>query len=293
MSALDGVKADLHCHSTCSDGLLAPAAVIAAAHRAGVRVLALTDHDTMAGLGAAREAAEACGLHLLPGVEISTSAPVAGERRSLHLLGYFPAAWPRDVESHVTWEAWLRRAAQRRRERNTAIGDRLRRQGIPFPETAATLAASAAAGGTVPQFGRPHIARWLVEHRFARDLAEAFQRFLTPGSATYVPLEGPTIDAAIAAVHAAGGVASLAHPGRLKFAWEPWLASLAGMGLDALEAFHSSHSVEQGRAYVRLAAQHQLGWTGGSDFHGRPGERLGSVELAAPRDAAWPFRGAA
>ncbi|MHB8735832.1 MAG: PHP domain-containing protein [Terriglobales bacterium] len=288
MSAGESPKADLHCHSNCSDGVLSPEEVVTAAHQAGVLLLALTDHDTMAGLETARRAAHARGLRLLPGVEISTSGQVAGERRSLHLLGYFPVDWPGDATTQASWEAWLRQAAQRRRERNAAIGERLRSRGIPFPEMA-RMAAPAASKGTVPQFGRPHIARWLVENRFARDVAEAFKRFLMPGTATYVPLEGPQVDAAIAAIHAAGGIASLAHPGRLKFAWEPWLGTLSDMGLDALETFHSSHTVEQGRAYVRIAAQHHLGWTGGSDFHGRPGEQLGSVELAAPRTAAWPF----
>jgi predicted metal-dependent phosphoesterase TrpH len=246
---------DLHLHTTCSDGTLSPETLVAEAARVGITVLAVTDHDTVAGLPEAEAAAAARGLRLVPGIEITT---VNGSA-DVHLLAYFvDRASPRLA-------ALLARLRDERLARGAEMVDRLRAAGAPIGDAA--LADAAASSRSI---GRPQIARALVAAGHAASVDDAFERFLSPGRAAYVPHRGPSPADAIATVTAAGGLASLAHPGLLQH--DDWIPGLAADGLSALEAYHSSHDAQTCGRYVRLASSLGLLVTGGSDYHG-PGMR--------------------
>ncbi len=274
---------ELHAHSTASDGRQSPAELVALAAAAGLALLALTDHDTLAGLDAARAAARGQGLTLVPGVEISAS----WHGHSAHLLGYFPPDWELEAENARAFSAWMQHSRDLRRQRNKRLGENFRHAGIPL-DVEALEAERLRAGGH--QLGRPHIARWLVDYGHAASIADAFARFLTPGASTYTRLEGLPASEAIAQVHAAGGMASLAHPCRLKWPWREHLHELAEAGLDALEVYYPLHSPADVKEFEALARRHHLASSGGSDFHGRPDDRLAAVILPLERLKEWPLQ---
>ncbi len=272
---------ELHAHSTASDGRLSPGELVKAAAAAELKLLALTDHDTIGGIAEAREAALLHGLAVLPGVELSTS----WNQHSAHLLGYFPPDWNLKAPAAVEFAQWLEHTRDLRRQRNRLIGEKMRAQGIPI--NVEELAEERRKhGGQL--LGRPHLAHWLVSHGHAISMADAFARFLTPGTPTYVRLEGVPTSEAIGRIHLAGGLASLAHPSRLKFDWRPILPELAAAGLDGLEVFYPHHDAHLVRELGELARLHHLLPTGGSDFHGRPEDKLGTISLAPELLRAWP-----
>lgn len=263
------VRIDLHTHSTASDGLLAPAALVAEAKRQGVDVLALTDHDTMAGVDEAAAAAAEAGIDFIPGVELNTDAP----KGELHILGYCIAA------DKSSFQALLQRRQDGRRQRAHKMVQRLRHIGCNITMDDVERIAE---GGVV---ARPHVARALVEGGYADDVAAAFDRFVGKGQPGYVPREGFTAYDAVQAILAAGGVPVLAHPGRM--ATEKYIEPLIDAGLQGIECFYPEHTAEQTARYVQIARRYDLVVTGGSDFHGvslRSEGRLGSV--ATPEDAA-------
>ncbi len=247
---------DLHAHSTCSDGALAPSAVVRLAVESGVKALALTDHDTVEGLAEARVVASDCGLELVDGVEIS-----CWYGREIHVLAYFVD--PDDPHLRATLAE--RKAA--RLERAHAMGDRLARLGAPID----VKKLIASAEGNV---GRPHVARALLDAGHVRTFDEAFTRFLGRDAPGYVaPSRFESADA-ITLIHEWGGVAVLAHPGVEGI--DDSLLRLVEMGLDGIEVVHPAHDEGQRRKYRRLAERYGLVATGGSDFHGpnesyRPG----------------------
>ncbi len=282
------MRFDLHTHTICSDGNFTPEQLIDAARQQGLELLALTDHDTLNGLERTRTLAGEAGLRFIPGTELSTT----WQGHSTHLLGYFPCDWRLDGTPARDFLQWLQRLRERRHNRNEMLAESLRKHGIPFQtsylssgqtggsgEPPSSTPAAATPGQAPRQFGRPHIARWLTQHGYADSVADAFQRYLLPGTPTYVRLDGARTEEAIEAIHAAGGRASLAHPGRFKFSWQPSLPELVRAGLDGLECWHSSHTTEQAEAYQRLARQLGLRVSGGSDFHGREGEQPGGVAI--------------
>jgi predicted metal-dependent phosphoesterase TrpH len=191
-----GESVDLHLHSTCSDGLLAPADIVAHAAAQGVQLLALTDHDTVAGLEAAKAAAGTLGVRFVAGVELSAS----WKGRTLHVLGLDidPTAPALAAQIHV--------AAERRAVRARAIRDRLERAHAPGQ---AAYELALAMPGLVT---RTHFARALVALGAARDLGTAFERYLRQGRPGYAPADWAPLDAAVDAIRTAGGVAVLAHP---------------------------------------------------------------------------------
>ncbi|MGE0713061.1 MAG: PHP domain-containing protein [Planctomycetota bacterium] len=262
---------DLHSHSVASDGLLSPSALVAAAGRAGVEALALTDHDTTAGLREAAAAAPAAGLQLVPGIELS----VHHEGHELHVLAYFA---PARIDA---WEAFQARRLAARWERLHAMIERLEALGAPI-DRGALLAEREGAEG-VP--GRPHVARALVAAGHVPDLDQAFERFLANGRPAHVPTRGPSAAEALALVRDLPGLSVLAHPiyGDL----DPLLEGLTELGLDGVEAYHFTHEPEVAAHYQRRARDLGLLVTGGSDYHGdaddptgaRAGERLGRVAL--------------
>ena len=262
---------DLHSHTTASDGLLSPAALLDAAAAAGLTVLSITDHDTTAGYVEARALASRRPIDLVPGIEVSA----VHDGRDLHVLGYFvdPAS------ARLT--VFLDRQRSDRRRRVREMADRLESLGYPINGT--PIFEAAECGRSV---GRPQIADALVAAGHVRSRDEAFQRFLEHGGPAYVPRRGASPGDVIRIIHEAGGLASLAHPGVYKR--DHVIEPLAAEGLDAIEARHSDHDPDTEARYRRIAARLGLLVTGGSDFHGHVAHRassLGAVTLP-PEDYA-------
>ena len=258
---------DLHLHTDASDGVLSPSALVARAAGAGITVLSVTDHDTVAGLAEARAAADTRGVRLVNGIEITA---VEGAR-DVHMLGYFF-----DPRSGVLGEFLSRQRTDRIR-RVEEMAARLAALGAPIDVTA--LVASAIRGRSI---GRPQLADALVAagHAVSRD--DAFDRLLGDRCPAYVARRGATPVEVIALVRQAGGIASLAHPGLLND--DALIPRLAAAGLAAIEVRHSDHDSATERRYRELAAEHGLAVSGGSDFHGDGVHRnttIGAISLPA------------
>lgn len=246
--------ADLHMHTTASDGTLAPAEMVALAHARGLEAIAITDHDTVAGLAEAAAAGARLGLTVIPGVELSCEVPKA----EVHLLGYLC-----DFASPAM-ERLLAELRGGRRRRAAESVERLRQAGY-----AVALNEVLTLGGE--SVGRPHIAAVLVAAGHAGSVKEAFDRFLTRGRVGYVPRPRLTPTEAIQAVRQAGGVPVLAHPGLIGN--DDWVTAAIEAGVMGLEAYHSDHSPAQSHRYAEWAARAGLLITGGSDSHGDKGAR--------------------
>lgn len=247
---------DLHSHTDRSDGTFTPAELISEAVRVGLAGLAITDHDTFAGYDASRSYAEDAGLELICGIELSTRYQGA----SVHLLGYFPLTPP-----SKELRAWLDLILDARRDRNNRLIAKLQSLGVEI-----TLAEVETMGRTLT--GRPHFARVLVDKGYAKDIQSAFDLYLDESARGFVHRQEVPMEEALERILASGGVPSLAHPVRVaKNNWEKLAAyaeDLAGMGLRAIEVYHSDHSPENVSYYSALAERFNLGMTGGSDFHG-------------------------
>lgn len=242
---------DLHTHSTASDGALAPADVVASARAAGLSAIALTDHDTLDGVAAARVTGERLGIRVITGVELSA---MLGERE-IHILGLHLA-----VTDDLERELWSFRAT--RHSRAEEIVALLNTLGVPVTMDAVLGHAS---GGAV---GRPHVARAIIAGGWVRDQREAFDRYLGAGRPANVAKHYLTVADAIRLVHDAGGIAVLAHPGQdgSRARIEP----LTALGLDGIEVRHPSHSAEDIARLTALADHFRLVPSGGSDWHGAP-----------------------
>jgi predicted metal-dependent phosphoesterase TrpH len=254
---------DLHSHTNESDGSLAPSRLIEDAVRAGVTVLAITDHDTLTGYDLARPSAQAAGLDLVCGIELSTKL----RGHSTHLLGYFPA--PDALEEFRGWVGGQQRA---RKDRNIRLVVRLRELGFDI-----TLEEAEARGRGMT--GRPHFAAILLEKGYVQNYRQAFDDYLDESAKAYVYRQEPTFAEGVAVVRQAGGIASLAHPTRVHGDVAEMMPELCAAGLNAIEAYHSDHGPEETAYFVELARRYGLLVTGGSDFHGetiKPGVRLGS-----------------
>jgi predicted metal-dependent phosphoesterase TrpH len=259
-------KADLHSHSTVSDGRLSPAALVERAQAQGVGILALTDHDNVGGVAEAQAAGKRLGLHVIPGVEISADYGPG----TMHILGL--NLDPLD-EKLLARLDFLQSA---RRERNPKVVQKLRAMGFDI-----TLAQVEALAGS-RQVGRPHFAQALIDKKAVATFEEAFERFLGKGKPAYVPKARLSSKEAVALIHGAGGLAVLAHPIQLRLerhALEAILTELVAEGLDGIEVYHSDHGPEHVAAYLELAERFGLRVSGGSDYHGIPGK---NVELGRP-----------
>lgn len=256
---------DLHCHSTASDGSLAPEEVVRLAHLSGLSGLALTDHDTVAGLPAAKAEADKLGITFLPGIEISAAYPSPG---TLHILGYGV-----DPRSPVLTEM-TRHLLEGRNNRNPQIVDKLRSLNVAITMEEV----EAEAGGDV--IGRPHIAAILVRKGYVSSVKQAFDKYLAPGGLAYFDKERLEPRRALELIRAAGGLPVLAHPVQLRTENDAQLErvvkDLVDLGLAGLETIHSDHTPELVDKYTKLADRYHLLKTGGSDFHGRSKE---SIEL--------------
>lgn len=246
---------DLHTHSHHSDGTLAPAQLVALAAQRHVQVLALTDHDTTAGLAEAAAAARDAGMRFISGVEIT-----AGWRgQELHIVGLGVDQENPALKNH------LAHLLQLRRSRIAAIGERLRRSSSfrDADPTAAVLASTA-----VPT--RTHVARAIVAQGLAKSTQDAFDRWLGRGCKGHVPQEWPDLASAVAAIRAAGGHAVLAHPHRYKLssgALGNLCTEFKDCGGSALEVSLPAMSPNDAARLARLARQHALAGSAGSDFH--------------------------
>ncbi len=269
---------DLHAHTTASDGSLSPTELVEKAHGLGLTALAVTDHDTLGGLAEARAAAREVGLDLLPGVELS----VEDDGGRFHLLGY--GFDPEDAALADTLIE-LRRS---RAARNAQMAEKMSELGLPVTMDDVR----AEAGEDAQVIARPHFARALIKKGIVGTVAEAFEKYLSTGKPLYLPKEVLTPHDAIALIHAAGGVAVMAHPGLVPLdeaALAGRVTSLAqGDGLDGIEAYYSQHTPADTERFLALAAGLGLLVTGGSDFHGiaKPHVPLGIVYEGRPAPPA-------
>jgi 3',5'-nucleoside bisphosphate phosphatase len=261
------LRYDLHCHSTRSDGLLTPGDVIRRAVEGGVDVVALTDHDELAGLEEARAAARETGIGFINGSELS----VTWQGDTVHIV-----ALGIDPENGALGEG-LAGVRSGRDARARRIGEALGHVGIPDAFEGALAYVT-----SERLISRTHFARYLVESGHVRDMKDAFKRFLTTGKPGYVAHEWATLSQVIAWIHAAGGQAVIAHPGRYKLTpsgLRALVAEFRDLGGDALEVVSPSHTAAQYAEFAALARTYGLKASCGTDFHG-PGEsRLDFGEL--------------
>ena len=261
---------ELQSHSTVSDGQLAPAGVVEEAAKAGVTTLALTDHDAVAGVPEAEEAARRLGIELVPAIEMSCVHEYAED---LHVCGYW-------VDLEKIGPA-CERAQRGRRERAGEIVENLRREGFDL-----TLDDAIREAGAADSIGRPHIAKAAGA---SGDLGPFFEEYLVPGAKAFVPRRWPSATEAIDLIRGAGGVAVIAHP-----YWdisEPDKVEdlIRSLGVDGVETFYPSHSEEQTAHLLELCAELGLIATGSSDYHGpthKTFARFGAYEtygLGEPR----------
>jgi predicted metal-dependent phosphoesterase TrpH len=250
---------DLHLHTTVSDGRCTPAELVARAAAAGVTVMAATDHDTTAGVSDVRAHAERAGILAIPGIEITA----VENGRDVHMLGYF------FDPSNPALGAFLAAQRSTRVARIIAIAERLASLGMPI-DVGPMLADAARQEGT--SIGRPKVARAMIELGYVADVREAFDAWLGRGCPAFVERAGASTEEVIAIVHRAGGLASLAHPGRTEI--DARIPALRDAGLDAIEVYHSDHDASSVRRYERMARDLDVLVTGGSDFHGDPAHGL-------------------
>lgn len=256
---------DLHCHSTFSDGSLPPEQLVADAVGIGLSALALTDHDTVAGLPRFLAAGLGHPIRLVPGVELSVDCA----HGVMHMLGYWMDT---DHPELVRQMEWIRNG---REMRNRDILDKLNALGFAMSwEEVASFA-----GEDV--VGRPHFAQVMLQKGYAKDKNEAFDKWLGDGKPAYADRPRLSAETAVSLIRSARGVAVLAHPFTLRIGKETManlFRSLADAGLAGVECYYSEHSSDLTREYLSMARQANLVPTGGSDFHGEvsPGIRLGT-----------------
>ncbi|MES2830882.1 MAG: 3',5'-nucleoside bisphosphate phosphatase [Pseudomonadota bacterium] len=246
---------DLHCHSLISDGTLTPAAVAARAKANGVDLWALTDHDELAGIKTARQAAAAAGLAYIAGVEIS----VTWGSHTIHIVGL------QIDETNNSLLQGLATTRSGRKDRAMAMAAQLEEVGILDAYEGALKFT-----GNPDLVGRTHFARYLIEIGRCANVAEVFKRYLVKGTPGYVPHRWATLAQAVAWIRGAGGTAVVAHPGRYKFdsiAFHEFFDSFRDLGGEAIEVVTGSHTVEQYSIYAKVAQRYGFKVSRGSDFH--------------------------
>ena len=244
---------DLHTHTTASDGRRSPASLVAAAAAAGVTVLGVTDHDTVAGCGPAAAACADAGIEFVPGIELTSVRDAA----DVHVLGYFIDTASPPLVSFL---------ADQRRRRVDRVRQMILRLAMSGVELDADAVLKPGIDDPATSAGRPWIARALVKGGYCATTGEAFERWLSRGRPAFVPRLAPPPEDVFARIHAAGGVASIAHPGLV--GRDEWIPEFAEAGLDALEAYHTKQDGEQTARYIALADRLGLAVSGGSDYHG-------------------------
>lgn len=256
--------ADLHLHTCHSDGTFTPEELVRQAAGVDLACIALTDHDTVAGLAETGRLCEAAGVEFIPGIELTAHL---GERE-VHILGYFVRYT--DPEFLVRTDSFKQARAQR-------VADmvaKLQQAGVDLQPADVTAVAGANCA-----LGRLHVARALLNRGFIGQMDEAFYRFIGKGKTAFVPKPQLDVAAATALLHQAGGVAVLAHPGVSKL--DGQLDGLMAAGLDGIEVWHSQQTAKQSKRYLAFAQARHCLVTGGSDCHGMAKDRvlIGGVRL--------------
>jgi predicted metal-dependent phosphoesterase TrpH len=260
------MKVDLHCHSNVSDGILAPAAVAQVAHAAGVQAWALTDHDEVGGIDAARAAATDLGMQFVPGVEIS----ITWANQTVHIVGL-------QIDAHdANLVQGLATTRNGRDARGRDIADQLAKVGIPGAYEGALRFV-----GNPDLMSRTHFARYLIEAGVAPSIPEVFRHYLVEGKPGYVPHRWASLTDAVGWIRGAGGIAVIAHPGRYKFsslAEGALFDEFKQLGGTAIEVVTGSHTPDQYGEYAEQARRYGFLASRGTDFHA-PGESR--VDFAA------------
>lgn len=261
------MKIDLHTHSTASDGTLSPTELVGEAHRLGIKILALTDHDTINGLEEAKKAAENLDIRFIRGIEMKINFP-----GQFHLLGL-------DLARNLgALTKNLEELKNSRKNRNLKILAKINAAGI---EGSYEDIIAFSGGGVV---GKPHFAQFLISRGAAQSIDEAFKRCLDKGCPFYAVRKTLSVEDGISLVKKAGALAVLAHPISLKLSFQELESRLLiwkEIGLDGIEVFHPDQNKEYSAALEEIAKKHGFLITGGSDFHGstRKERKLG---MAAP-----------
>jgi len=258
---------DLHVHTTASDGQYSPAQIVEMSAYEGISVLSVTDHDTINGLKEAAGRAEELKVRFVPGIEISTK-----DIEEIHILGY--DIDQSDCNLKESCDSWR----LERTNRGIEIRDYLKQKGI---EVDLKEVNSYAENGNL---GRPHFARYLIEHGYVKTRRDAFDRYLdTNEFREATDRKKPSCEEAIRLIHGAGGKAVLAHPGIYRMGaeeLEDLIFRLAGFGLNGIECFYSKHTTKQTNTYLELMRRFSLKTSCGSDYHGdkvKPDTKLGML----------------
>lgn len=263
------MKADLHCHSTFSDGTETPTQIVALAKEKNCNLVTITDHDTFRGFEELKTAAQKEGLAYISGIEIST----LHENLSVHLLGYC------FDPTSLSLKAYEDRLHVLRKDRALQIIQKLQQCGVNVTEE--DLLRYETVDGSV---GRPHIARLLVEKNYGATLSEVFRTYLAEGKMAYVPHERLSIQQAISLIHGAKGFAVLAHPHL--FRNRKVVRKLLDLyEFDGIEAFYCRFGKKDNSHWIQCAKERQLLITGGSDFHGEAKEGVFYGNSLAPEDS--------
>jgi 3',5'-nucleoside bisphosphate phosphatase len=257
-------RADLHCHSTCSDGSLSPEQIVYLAKQIGLSGLSITDHDTIEAYATANPLCKTLGLTLIPGVEFSA----AWKNISVHVLGYGFSLSDPNIHAFCTAHA------KRRLERNQAIMERLNKHNMPL--TYEEIIGATDHSCERKSIGRPHIALAMMQKGYVESIKEAFKLYIGEDKPCYV--QGTLFDVVdtIELLHQAKGIAIIAHPHLIKK--EQVLSSLLTLDFDGIECYYGRYASKNNQKWIKIAKKKHWAMTGGSDFHGtnRPEEHLGS-----------------
>lgn len=265
-------RADLHVHTTHSDGRMTPEQVVEHARKKGLKAIAVTDHDIVSAVKAAQQMGEKYSIEIIPGIEMST----LWEDQEIHILGYFV-----DIYDPKLLEA-LDKQRDVRFLRNQMMIEKLQKIGIPI-----TLeeVMERKIDNDQRNIGRPHIAEVLIAKGIVRTMDEAFDRYLGRNGQAYLTPDRISPVEAIRLIHQSGGVAVIAHPGL--YQKDEIIPLFVEEGLDGLEVDHPDHTDEDRQRYQAIATRYQLIATAGSDFHG---ERNGSMYHADLGTCTVPYR---
>lgn len=265
-------KADLHVHTTHSDGLLTPEEVVRLAHERGLMAIAITDHDILSGISIAKQAGQMQHVEIIPGVEISTLS----DGQEIHILGYFI-----DID-HPELNDLLLKQRNSRNLRNKMIIDNLVAHGIAITEK--EVQAQKSVEDQETNIGRPHIAEVLIAKGLAQTMDEAFEKYLGKNGLAYATPERISPVEAIRVIQEAGGVPVVAHPGL--YEQDDLLPHLVDAGLKGIEVDHPDHTEEDRNKYLAFAEEYDLIVTAGSDYHG---ERNGIIHHADLATCTVPY----
>ncbi|MBS3762312.1 MAG: transcription antitermination factor NusB [Planctomycetes bacterium] len=264
-------KADLHLHTKASDGTCEPSEVVELAVQAGLKAIAVTDHDTVNGVETAAKAGQEAGIHVIPALELTAYGEIGADKQfhELHILGYFLDP----TDSELLDE--LERLREIRIQRIRQMGEVLRNMGLPVDLENILENESGEA------LGRMHVAREMVKQGICQNIKEAFDNYIGTGKPGYVPKERLTPPEVIKIIHQAGGCAVLAHPGFDEHI-PGMLADLIDAGLDGLEVHYPGYSADHVAFWLDQARENNLLVTGGSDFHGKAkaGVEIGQVSVS-------------